>query len=139
MASGDRVFRPSTALIATLGAAVLCWLGVLGLLLRLHGVPGKTYLSVFFFIGFFGVFIVHYSTQAIVVYREGLVVRRFRELQAFSFEDIMKVDVTPGLAMTLYDVMTRQGPIQFSSWFRGHRELLSLIVSGAKLSSGARA
>ena len=41
--------------------------------------------------------------------------------------------------MTLYDVMTRQGPIQFSSWFRGHRELLSLIVSGAKLSGGARA
>jgi hypothetical protein len=129
----DRTFRPSAALIAVLAGAAVCWLGVLALLLNLRGVEGKTYLTVFFFIGFFGVFLVYYSTQAIVVHPGGLVVRRFLALTSFDFQDIVKVEVHPGPAMTVYDVFTRQGPIQFSSWFRGHKELLDLIVRGARL------
>jgi hypothetical protein len=133
----DRTFRPSAALIAILAGAAVCWLGVLALLLNLHGVEGKTYLTVFFFIGFFSVFLVYYSTQAIVVHADGLVVRRFLALTSFDFSDIVKIEVHPGPAMTIYDVFTRHGPIQFSSWFRGHKELLDLIVRGARLEARA--
>lgn len=133
----DRTFRPSAALIAVLAGAAVCWLGVLALLVNLRGVEGKTYLTVFFFIGFFGVFLVYYSTQAIVVHSSGLVVRRFLALTSFDFQDILEVEVHPGPAMTVYDVITRQGPIQFSSWFRGHKELLDLIIRGARLEARA--
>lgn len=130
----DRTFRPSRTLIGLLAGSAACWLAVLLLLLNLPGVAGQTYLAVFFFIGFFGVFIVHYATQAIVVSSTGLVVRRLFGLQAFDFQDIVKIDVYPGPAMTIYDIVTRRGPIQFSSWFRDHRELLDLIVRGAHMS-----
>ena len=134
MSDCDRTFRPSRALIGVLAGSAFCWLAVLALLLTMPGIAGQTYLSVFFFIGFFGVFIVYYSSQAIVVGPSGLVVRRLFGLQSFDFQDIVKIDVYPGPAMTSYDIMTRRGPIQFSSWFRGHRELLDLIVRGARMS-----
>ncbi len=134
----DRTFRPSGALIAVLAAAAACWLGVLALLTTLSGVEGRTWMSVFFFIGFFAVFLVHYGTQSILVHSSGLVVRRFLGLQSFDFSDIVEIDVHPGPGMTIYDVITRRGPIQFSSWFRGHEELLALIVEGARLRTNSR-
>ncbi len=111
---------------------------MLALLLNLHGVEGRTYLAVFFFIGFFGAFLVYYSTQAIVVHSSGLVVRRFLGLKSFEFQDIFKIEVHPGLAMTIYDVFTRRGPIQFSSWFPGHKELLDLLIREAQLQASLK-
>ena len=139
MMGADRTFRPSGALIGILAASAACWVGVLAFLVSLRGVGGQTYLSVFFFIGFFGVFLVHYSTQSILVHSTGLVVRRFLGLQSFDFKDIVEIEVHPGPGMTIYDVITRRGPIQFSSWFHGHRELLDLIVEGARLRTDSRA
>jgi hypothetical protein len=135
----DRTFRPSTVLIGVLAAAAVSWLGVLALLLNLRGVEGHTYLAVFFFIGFFGVFLVYYSTQAIVGHSSGLVVRRFYGLKSFEFHDILKIEVYPGPAMTIYDVCTRRGPIQFSSWFPGHKELLDLLIREASLEASQKA
>ncbi len=132
-----QTFRPRGVLLGVLAGAALAWLLVLILLLSLRGVEGKTYLSVFFFIGFFATFLVYYSTQAIVVHANGLVVRRFLAFTSFDFKDIVQIEVHPGPAMTIYDVLTRQGPIQCSSWFRGHRELLDLIVRGAHLETRA--
>ncbi len=54
-------------------------------------------------------------------------------------DDIINKMRHPGPGMTIYDVITRRGPIQFSSWFHGHRELLDLIVEGARLRTDSRA
>jgi hypothetical protein len=129
----DRTYRPSGVLIGVLAASAVAWLGMLLLLLSVRGIEGRTYLAVFFFIGFFGIFLVYYSTQAIVVHETGLVVRRFLGLKSFEFHDIFKIEVHPGPAMTVYDVFTRRGPIQFSSWFPGHKELLDLLIREAQL------
>ncbi len=129
----DRTFRPSPALIGALAAGAASWLFVLLVLCTLPGVGGKTYLTVFFFLGFFGVFLVYHASQSIAVHEDGLTVRRLLRLQSFDFGDILRVEISPGPAMTVYEVFTRRGPIQFSSWFRGHRELFDLIVRGARL------
>ncbi|MHB1847292.1 MAG: PH domain-containing protein [Deltaproteobacteria bacterium] len=131
--SGARTYRPSWTLIGALAAAAAAWLFVLAVLVTLPGVGGKTYLTVFFFLGFFGVFLVYYGTQSIAVHERGLTVRRLLRLESFDFRDIVRVEVAPGPAVTIYEVFTRRGPIQFSSWFRGHQELLDLIVKEAKL------
>lgn len=134
----DRTYRPSGLLIGVLAGAAVIWLAVLARLLSLRGVEGHTYLSVFFFIGFFGVFLVYYSTQAIVVHSSGLVVRRFLGLKSFEFHDIFKIEVSPGFAMTIYNVFTRRGPIQFSSWFPGHKELCELLIREAELQASLK-
>jgi hypothetical protein len=62
-----------------------------------------------------------------------LVYRGFLGLRRVSLRDVEGVDVQPIPLMTSYDVKTRRTHVAFSSFIAGHRQLLQLIVDGARL------
>ena len=74
-----------------------------------------------------------YGRLAYTVSDAGLTVRTFSAVRHFSFDDILRVDVLPGLLGTSYAVRTRMGPLQFSSLLGGHARLCHLIVRRAGL------
>ena len=66
-------------------------------------------------------------------YISTLTIRSFSDERLYPFEDIVRVDVLPGLVGTSYAVRTRAGSLQFSSLLGGHERLCSLIVQRAGL------
>jgi hypothetical protein len=74
-----------------------------------------------------------YGRLAYTVSDSGLTVRTFAAVRHFSFEDILRVDVLPGLLGTSYAVRTRMGQLQFSSLLGGHERLCRLLVHRAGL------
>jgi hypothetical protein len=130
--AGRQVFRPHAVLAAVMGAATLLWLGVLVYLLRFDGVPVQTFLSAVFFVLFFGVSVTYYGRTRIVVDAGGLTYRGLVRTRRFSFADIRKVDVLPGL-VTVYAVRGSRGFVHFTSFFAHHRHLARLLVERAGL------
>lgn len=116
-----------------MAAAGLLWVAVLVYLLRFDGVPLKTMLSTAFFILFFAVSLTYYGRTRIVVDSRGITYRGMMRTRRFSFDDIRKVDVVPGL-LTVYAVRGRAGLVHFTSLFQHHRHLAQLLVERAGLS-----
>ncbi len=131
--AGKQVFRPHAVLAAIMGAATLLWLGVLVYLLRFDGVPVQTFLSALFFVLFFGVSVTYYGRTRIVVDAGGMTYRGLVRTRRFSFADIRKVDVLPGL-VTVYAIRGSRGFVHFTSFFQHHRHLAQLLVERAGLS-----
>lgn len=116
-----------------MGVATLLWLGVLFYLLRFDGVPVQTFLSAVFFVLFFAVSVTYYGRTRIVVDSAGMTYRGMVRTRRFSFSDIRKVDVLPGL-VTVYAVRGSRGFVHFTSLFDQHRHLARLLVERAGLS-----
>lgn len=131
--SGKQVFRPRRVLAVVMAGAGLLWVGVLLYLLSFDGVPLKTFLSAVFFIVFFGVSLAYYGRTRIVVDARGVTYRGMVRTRSFTFDDIRKVDVLPGL-VTVYAVRGRKGLVHFTSFFQHHQRLAKLLVDRAGLS-----
>ncbi|RYZ39187.1 MAG: PH domain-containing protein [Myxococcaceae bacterium] len=129
----QQVFRPRRVLAATMAAAGLLWLGVLVYLFRFDGVPLKTFLSAAFFVLFFAVSVIYYGRTRIEVDSRGITCRGMVRTRRFSFADIRKLDVLPG-PVTVYAIRGRRGFVHFTSFFRHHRYLATLLVERAGLS-----
>jgi hypothetical protein len=96
--------------------------------------PVRAYVSVVFFIVLFAAVLAFYSGLTITVDRYGVTYRGLLSFESYPFESILKVDVRPGISgLVTYDVITRRGMLQFSSFIRGHQALRDLIVSRAGL------
>lgn len=130
---GKQIFRPHVVLASVMGAATLLWLGVLIYLLRFDGVPVQTFLSAVFFVLFFAVSVTYYGRTRIVVDAGGMTYRGMVRTRRFSFADIRKVDVLPGL-VTVYAVRGSRGFVHFTSLFAHHRHLARILVERAGLS-----
>lgn len=115
-----------------MGAATLFWLGVLLYLLRFPEVSVKTVLSAVFFVLFFGVSVTYYGRTRIEVDAGGITYRGMVRTRRFSFADIRKVDVLPGL-VTVYAVRGSRGLVHFTSFFAQHHRLARLLVERAGL------
>jgi hypothetical protein len=114
-------------------SAAVFWASVLAALAHLPGAPFGSVLSAVAFLAFFVVFGAHYGRMAVVVTQECVVFCSFFRRVRVSWDEILKVEVRPGLAGTLYAVLTRRGLIQFSSLLARHREVFQLLLDGARL------
>ena len=130
------VFRPLWILPLTMGAAGLLWAGVLIYLLTFDGVPFRTLGAALFFVAFFGLALWYYARSAIVVDAKGLTYRGILRTQWLPWAEIRTVDVMPG-PITVYAIRASGSLCHFTSFFRHHRRLATLLVERARM-AGAR-
>jgi len=114
-------------------AAMLVWVRIFFTLVRLGASSGQAFLSVAFFISLFSILGVFYNNIAIEVLGDGLIVRGITSFRMVPFDDILKIDVKPGILQTVYAVRARRGPVAFTSLFSNHQRLMNLIVERAAL------
>ena len=131
-ALAPETFRPRALLRTVVLAADTLWIGVFLALFVLHGTH-RAFLSAAFFIALFTTCAMVYGRLAYTVSDAGLTVRTISAVRHFSFDDILRIDVLPGLLGTVYAVRTRLGSLQFSSLLGGHERLCRLIVRRAGL------
>ena len=131
--SRPQVFRPRRFLAALMVGAGLLWVAVLIYLLHFDQVPAKTFIAAGFFIVLFGLSSAYYTRTAIFVDAHGLTYRGVVRTRRFTFADIKKVDVLPGI-ITVYAIRL-QGAAQlhFTSFFGHHLRLMQLLVERAGL------
>jgi len=127
-------FRPRALLRTVVLAADTLWICVLFALVLMRGATHGAFLSAVFFVLLFSACAFFYQRLAFIVSEEGLTVRTIAEERTFSFDDILGVDVLPGLIGKSYAVRTRLGSLRFDSLLGGHERLCALIVRQAGLS-----
>ena len=132
-AVAPETFRPWVALRTVVMAADTLWIGVFVALSVMHGATRSAYFSSAFFIALFSACAFFYNRLAFTVSDSGLTVRTLSLERTFRFEDILRIDVSPGFFGTSYAIRTRGGPLTFSSLLAGHQRLCSLIVGRANL------
>jgi hypothetical protein len=132
-ALAPETFRPWAALRGVVMAADTLWIGVFLALSMMRGATQSAFLSAAFFIALFSACALFYNRLAFVVSEAGVTVRSLATERTLRFEDIVRVDVLPGLIGTSYAIRTRAGSLTFSSLLAGHQRLCSLIVNGAHL------
>ena len=132
--AAPETFRPWAALRTVVLAADTLWIGVFLALAMMGGATPGAFLSAAFFIALFTACAMFYNRLAFTVAEEGLTVRTFGAERTLSFDDILRVDVLPGVVGTSYAIRTRLGSLAFSSLLAGHQRLCSLIVRRANLS-----
>ncbi len=132
--AAPETFRPWAALRTVVLAADTLWIGVFFALAMMRGATPGAFLSAAFFIALFTACAMFYNRLAFTVAEEGLTVRTFGAERTLRFDDILRVDVLPGIVGTSYAIRTRLGSLSFSSLLAGHQRLCSLIVRRANLS-----
>ena len=133
-ALAPETFRPRFLVRTVVLAADTLWICVFIALLIMNGATRSSFWSAAFFILLFTACSTFYGRLAFTVSEAGLTVRTFADERHFQFEDILRVDVLPGLIGPNYAVRTRLGSLQFSALLAGHQRLCSLIVRNAGLS-----
>ncbi len=128
-----RTYRTRLSLRLAMTAAAAFWAVVVGALAHFPGAPFGTVLSAVAFLAFFVVAGAHYDRMAIVVTPDGVLFRSFFRRVPVRWDDILRVEVHPGLAGTLYAVATRRGLVQFTSLLARHRELFQVMLERARL------
>ncbi len=131
--AAPETFRPWMALRTVVMAADTLWIAVFFALVVMQGATRSAFLSAAFFIALFTACSIFYNRLAYTVSESGLTVRTLSMEKTFSFDDILRVDVLPGLLGTSYSVRTRLGSLTFSSLLAGHQRLCDLIVRRARL------
>jgi hypothetical protein len=121
------------ALRTVVMAADTLWIGVFLALALMNGATRQAFFSAAFFVALFTACSIFYNRLSFTVSESGLTVRTLSLQRTFSFHDILRVDVLPGLVGTSYAVRTRLGSLTFSSLLAGHRRLCELIVQRARL------
>ena len=122
------------ALRTVVMAADTLWIAVLVALAVMHGATRSAVLSATFFVALFTACSLFYNRLAYTISEAGLTIRTLALERTVAFDDILRVDVLPGLLGTSYAVRTRLGSLTFSSLLAGHQRLCDLIVRNARLS-----
>ena len=132
-AAAPETFRPWMVLRGVVMAADTLWIAVFVALAVMQGATRSAFLSAAFFVALFTACSIFYNRLSFTVSDAGLTVRSLSLEKTVSFEDILRVDVLPGLVGTSYAVRTRLGSLTFSSLLAGHQRLCDLIVRHARL------
>jgi hypothetical protein len=130
-----QVYRTRFVLRLAVSAAAVFWAIIVAFLAQFPEVTVQTFLTAAAFLAFFVIFTAHYDKLAIVVTPDGLVFTWWWRQLPVRYEEIVKVEVYPSVTGTIYDVTTKKGPIQFSSFFSHHRELFSLLLDRTGLAA----
>jgi hypothetical protein len=132
-AAAPETFRPWAALRTVVMAADTLWIGVFFALAAMQGATRSAFLSAAFFVALFTSCSIFYNRLSFTVSESGLTVRTLSLERTVPFDDILRVDVQPGIVGTSYAVRTRLGSLTFSSLLSGHQRLCDLIVRRARL------
>lgn len=128
-----RVFRVGLPLRLALAAAAAVWGLALFVLARAPEAPVGAVLTAIGFLAYFVLATAHYALLRVVVAPGGLVfaspLRRLR----VPWDEVLRVQVRRSPIGTLYAVVTRRGLVQFSSLLSEHRQLLGMLLDGARL------
>jgi hypothetical protein len=132
-ALAPETFRPWMALRTVVMGAATLWIAVFFALAAMQGSTRSSFFSAAFFVALFSACSVFYNRLAFTVSEHGLTVRTLSLERTVPFDEILRVDVVPGLLGTSYAVRTRLGSLTFSSLLAGHQRLCDLIVRRARL------
>jgi hypothetical protein len=128
-----RTFRTWLPLRVALVAAAGFWGAALWVLLRAPGASPLVVVGAASLVAFFLASAFLYARTSITVTPEGLVAATPFRRRPVRYEEIVRVVVREGLGGRVYAVLTRRGPITFTSLFARHRELCELILERARL------
>jgi hypothetical protein len=126
-------FRPWAALRTVVMAADTLWICVFFAMAWMQGATRSAFFSSAFFVALFTACSIFYNRLSFTVSESGLTVRMPSFERTVPFDDILRVDVLPGIVGTSYAVRTRLGSLTFSSLLAGHQRLCDLIVRRARL------
>ncbi len=135
-AAAARTYRTRLPLRIAVGLAAALWGAVLVVLLRLPGADLRSVAGAAGFAAFFAVFTVVYGRTSITVTEDGIVAATPFRKRPVRFDDILEIVVQDGLGGRVYAILTRRGPVRFTSLFGRHRELFETLLDRAKLSQG---
>jgi hypothetical protein len=128
-----RTFRTWLPLRLALWSAAGFWGAAFALLVREPGGSAVLVAGSAAFVAFFAASAVAYGRTAIRVTPEGLVASTPFRRRPVRWDDVLRVVVRDGLGGRVYSILTRRGPIHFTSLFARHRELCELILERAGL------
>jgi hypothetical protein len=128
---GARTFRTWLPLRLALVGAGVFWAAAVVILLRAPGTSAGVLAGAAALVAFFVASAFVYGRTSITVTGEGLVAATPFRRRPVRWEDVVRVVVHDGLGGRVYAVLTRRGPVHFTSLLARHRELLELILERA--------
>ncbi len=131
--AGPSTYRTRLSLRVAVALAGALWMATLAFLAQHPEVAPQTLLSAAAFATFFALSGAHYDRLAITLTAEGIVFHRIGRHVPVRYDEITRITVRSGLAGTFYEVVTRRGPIRFSSLLAHHRELCDALRQRARL------
>ncbi len=129
-----RTYRTRLALRLAVGLAACVWAAALVVLLRLPARDPRLVVGAAALVLFFAASTVVYERKSITVTRAGIVAASaFRGQRPIAWDEILQVVVRDGLGGREYAVVTRRGPVHFTSLVARHRELFEILLERAGL------
>lgn len=130
---GTRTYRTRLPLRIAVAAAAVFWAVVLVALAGAPGIELRVVVSAGAFSLFFVAFTVVYGKTSITVTSDGIVAATPLRRVGVRFDEILQIVVRDGVGGRVYSVLTRRGPVHFTSLFSRHRELFELLLERADL------
>jgi hypothetical protein len=130
---GVRIYRTRLPLRIAVALAAVAWAAALGVLLRLPGADARLVAGAAALVLFFAASAVVYGRTSITVTRDGIVAANALGRRPIPWDDILRAAVRDGLGGREYALVTRRGPVRFTSLIARHRELFELLVDRAQL------
>jgi hypothetical protein len=128
-----RTFRTWLPLRVALWAAAGFWAGAFAVLAKAPGTRALLVVASAALVAFFVASAIIYGRTFITVTPEGIVAATPFKTRPVRYDDILRVVVRDGVGGRVYALLTRRGPIHFTSMFSRHRELAELILERAAL------
>lgn len=128
-----RTYRTRLPLRVAVAAAAVFWGAAFVVLARAPGIEPRLVYGAAAFVLFFAAFSVVYGGTSITVTSEGIVAATPFRRRPVRFEEIRQIVVRDGLGGRVYSVLTRRGPVHFTSLFSRHRELFEVLLERAGL------
>ena len=128
-----RTFRTWLPLRVALWAAAGFWAAAFVVLVKAPGTRALPVAGAAALVAFFVASAVIYGRTSITVTRDGIVAATPFRRRPVRYDDILRVVVRDGVGGRVYALLTRRGPIHFTSMFSRHRELAELIQERAAL------
>ncbi len=130
---GARTFRTWLPLRLAVVAAAGFWAAAFAVLLRAPGTSAGLVFGAAALVAFFLGSAIVYGRTSITVTGEGIVAATPVRRRPVRYDEIVRVVVRDGMGGRVYAVLTRRGPVHFTSMLARHRELFELILERAAL------
>ncbi len=133
VSDGARIYRTRLALRIAVVIATCLWAAALVALLLLPSADARLVAGSAALVLFFAASAIVYGRKSITVTGDGIVAASaFRRLP-IAWDDILHAAVREGLGGREYALVTRRGPVHFTSLIARHRELFELLLDRAHL------
>lgn len=128
-----RTYRTRRPLRIAVGAAAVFWAAIVVVLVGAPEIERRVVAGAAGFSLFFVAFSVVYRKTWIAVTTDGIEAATPLRRVRVPFDEILQIVVRDGIGGRVYSVLTRRGPVHFTSLFDRHRELFELLLERADL------